>query len=70
MMTSCGTQFVGPGNEFLYEVRQFGDELHRGLQYVDFAQVYGPSSHTSVMFRRDPMKKLEDIVPSLRLLKI
>ena len=32
VMTSCGTRFVGPGNEVLYEVCQAGDELHRGLQ--------------------------------------
>ena len=58
VMTSCGTQFVGPGSEFLYEVCQFGDELHRGLQCVDFAQVYGPSSHPSVMFRRAAYEKV------------
>src|SRR5262249_33301635 len=27
------------------------DELHRGLQCIDAARVYGPSSHSSVMFR-------------------
>ena len=58
VMTSCGTRFVGPGNEFLYEVRQVGDELHRGLQHVDIDRVHGPSSHTSVMFRRETYEKV------------
>ena len=58
VMTSCGTRFVGPGNEVLYEVRQVGDELHRGLQHVDIGRIYGPSSHTSVMFRRETYEKV------------
>jgi glycosyltransferase involved in cell wall biosynthesis len=58
VMTSCGTRFVGPGNEVLYEVRQVGDELHRGLQHVDIGRVHGPSSHTSVMFRRETYEKV------------
>jgi hypothetical protein len=31
VLTSCGTRFVGPVGELLYEVAQHGDELHRGL---------------------------------------
>jgi glycosyltransferase involved in cell wall biosynthesis len=58
VMTSCGTRFVGPGKEILYEVHQTGDQLHRGLQGVYVAQVAGPSSHTSVMFRRDAYEKV------------
>jgi glycosyltransferase involved in cell wall biosynthesis len=53
IMTSCGTRFFGPGNEVLYEMRQVGDELHRGLQNVEIGRIQGPSSHTSVMFRRE-----------------
>jgi glycosyltransferase involved in cell wall biosynthesis len=53
VMASCGTRFIGPNNEYLYEVRQAGEELHRGLQHVDVDRVFGPSSHTSVMFRRE-----------------
>ena len=58
VMTSCGTRFVGPANEFLYEVRQVGEELHHGLQQVDVDRVRGPSSHTSVMFRRKTYEKV------------
>jgi glycosyltransferase involved in cell wall biosynthesis len=52
VMTSCGTRFVGPDNEILYEVSQSGDELQQGLMQVEIAKVRGPSSHSSVMFRR------------------
>ena len=58
VMTSCGTRFFGPDNEVLYEVRQDGEELHRGLQHVDVGRVRGPSSHTSVMFRRKTYEKV------------
>jgi glycosyltransferase involved in cell wall biosynthesis len=58
VMTSCGTRFVGPGNEVLYEVSQVQDELHRGLQHVDVRHVRGPSSHSSVMFRRESYEKV------------
>jgi glycosyltransferase involved in cell wall biosynthesis len=58
VMTSCGTRFVGPGNEVLYEVRQAGDELHRGLRHVYVDLVRGPSSHPSVMFRRETFEKV------------
>ena len=70
VMTSCGTQFVGPGGEFLYEVCQFGDELHRGLQCIDLHRCMGLRP-TPVSCLGEPlMKRLVDIVPSLRLLKI
>jgi glycosyltransferase involved in cell wall biosynthesis len=58
VMTSCGTRFVGPGDEVLYEVRQIGRQLHRALQHVDADRVRGPSSHTSVMFRRETFEKV------------
>jgi glycosyltransferase involved in cell wall biosynthesis len=56
VMTSCGTRFVGPGNEVLYEVRQVGDQLHRAL--LDVNRLNGPSSHTSVMFRSESFEKV------------
>jgi glycosyltransferase involved in cell wall biosynthesis len=58
VMTSCGTRFVGPGNEVLYEVRQIGDQLQRGLLHVDARRVHGPSSHSSVMFRREAYERV------------
>ena len=58
VMTSCGTRLIGPGNELLYEVTQVEEQLHRGLQQLDPDLVVGPSSHTSVMFRRDAYEKV------------
>lgn len=52
VMTSCATQFIGPEREVLYEVRQDGDELHRGLMQLDLKNIRGPSHHGSTMFRR------------------
>ena len=58
VMTSCGTRFVGPDNEVLYEVRKVGEELHRGLQQNDFRRVRSVSSHPSVMFRLESYEKV------------
>ncbi len=51
-LTSCGTRFVGPEGEFLYEMVQQGDELQRGLEQLRIDQIRGPSHHGSTMFRR------------------
>ena len=56
VMTSCGTRFVGPEREFLYDTRQTGAELHDGLTQRDPNRVRGPSHHGSVMFRRSSYK--------------
>src|SRR5689334_18193626 len=58
VMTSCGTRFIGPNSEILYEVRQTGGELQKLLQHVDIDLVRGPSSHTSVMFRREAFERV------------
>jgi glycosyltransferase involved in cell wall biosynthesis len=52
VMTSCGTRYIGPAAEVLYEICQHGDELHWGLQHIEIERLRGPSHHTSVMFRR------------------
>lgn len=52
VMISCGTRFVGPRGELLYETIQRGDELQQGLNKLQAKQIRGPSSHPSVMFRR------------------
>ena len=51
-LTSCGTRFVGPEGEFLYEMVKQGDELQRGLEQLRIDQIRGPSHHGSTMFRR------------------
>ncbi len=52
VLTACGTRFVGPAGELLYEQVQHGDELQRGLEQLDSKRIRGPSHHGSVMFRR------------------
>ena len=58
VMTACGARYIGPGSEFLYEVCQYGDELQAGLMHVDVARFYGPSHHSSVMFRREAYERV------------
>lgn len=50
-MVSCGTRFVGPRREFLFQVQQSSNELQRGLASLD-DRLTGPSHHCSVVFRR------------------
>lgn len=52
-LVSCGTRFVGPQGEPLYEVAISGDEASSGLLTLDPARLRGPSHHGSTMFRRD-----------------
>jgi GT2 family glycosyltransferase len=52
VMVSCGTRFIGPGGETLYEVIQNGAELNRNFEEIDSSQIKGVSSHPSVMMRR------------------
>lgn len=52
VLTSCGTRFVGPEGEALYEIIQQGDELQQGLKQLKLDQIRGPSHHGSTMFRQ------------------
>jgi glycosyltransferase involved in cell wall biosynthesis len=67
VMTSCGTRFVGPDGEVLYEICQKGDELHLGLQHVEIKRLKGVSHHTSVMFRRKSFERLGGYRPQFRV---
>ncbi len=49
--------FVGPKGEFLYEIRQTGDELERGLNQLDTKTIRGPSHHGSTLFRRNAYER-------------
>ena len=57
-MTSCGTRFVGPEGEVLYQVQQTPAELQLGLETLSFDGVRGPSHHGSVMFRRSAYQQV------------
>jgi len=52
VLVSCGTRFVGPGGEKLYDVVQTEQELNDSLGVLSVDGMRGPSSHPSVMFRR------------------
>lgn len=50
-LLACGTRFVGPEHEFLYENVQSTQTLVDGLGALNIGSIEGPSSHTSVMVR-------------------
>ncbi|WP_295456003.1 glycosyltransferase family 2 protein [uncultured Thiodictyon sp.] len=52
VLASCGTRFVGPGGEPLFEVLQSAHEASAGLQTLDAAELQGPSCHPCVLFRK------------------
>lgn len=49
---SCGTRFVGPKGETLYEVVRAQEGAQDRLLTLDLAMLAGPSSHPSTLFRR------------------
>ncbi|MFZ1576355.1 MAG: glycosyltransferase family 2 protein, partial [Chromatiaceae bacterium] len=67
VLTACGSRFVGPAGEPLYEVIQQGDELQRGLEQLDSKRVRGPSHHGSVMFRRATYQAVGGYRPEFRV---
>jgi glycosyltransferase involved in cell wall biosynthesis len=67
VMTSCGTRFIGPDGEVLYEICQDGDELHRGLQHVEIERLRGASHHSSVMFKRKSFEAVGGYRPQFRV---
>jgi glycosyltransferase involved in cell wall biosynthesis len=52
-MISCGTRFVGPRGELLYEMRSDEWDVTGNLLTLDENRVRGPFGHGSVLFRRD-----------------
>jgi glycosyltransferase involved in cell wall biosynthesis len=52
-LVSCGTSFVGPGGEKLYDNCSADPNATAGLLTLDLRYVRGPSHHGSTMFRRD-----------------
>ncbi len=66
-MTSCGTRFVGPAGELLYEVRQQGEELQRVLGQTTPSGLRGPSHHGSTLFRRALYEAVGGYRPEFRV---
>ena len=52
-MVSCGTRFVGPGGETLYELRSDEWDATERLLTLDVKRLRGPFGHGSVLFRRN-----------------
>jgi hypothetical protein len=57
VMVSCGTRFVGPDDQFLFDVVMNDQELATGLSTLKIPGIKGPSSHPSAMFTRDAYEK-------------
>ncbi|MBT8040732.1 MAG: glycosyltransferase [Gammaproteobacteria bacterium] len=51
-MVTCGTRFVGPRGEYLFDVDLTTETVEQGLRSLDIKTIRGPSSHTSLMFRK------------------
>jgi glycosyltransferase involved in cell wall biosynthesis len=49
---SCGTRYVGPLGEFLYEVHRQPKDARSSLMSLDLRTVEGPSSHPCNMFSK------------------
>jgi glycosyltransferase involved in cell wall biosynthesis len=52
-LVSCGTCFVGPAGEQLYEVTIADDDAARGLVALEIGRARGPAHHGSTLFRRE-----------------
>lgn len=52
-LVSCGTRFVGPNQEPLYDVILTEAEAGAGLQTLDLTRLRGPAHHGSTLFHRD-----------------
>lgn len=52
VLVSCGTRFVGPDREYLYDVIHDGESAQSALLALDLEQVRGPSHHGSTLFSR------------------
>lgn len=53
VLTSCGTRYVDPEYETLYELQLTQLELNAGLHQRSLLKLKGPSHHGSVMLRRN-----------------
>lgn len=58
VLVSCGTRFVGPKGEFLFNVLQSSDEAQQGLTTLDARKLRGPSCHPCTLFRNDAYRSV------------
>ena len=57
-LVSCGTCFVGPVGEQLYEVSIANDDAANGLMALDIGRARGPAHHGSTLFRREGYERV------------
>jgi glycosyltransferase involved in cell wall biosynthesis len=58
VMVSCGTRFVGPEAQLLFDVVQNDSELKKGLGTLSIPGIRGPSHHGSTMFTRQAYEQV------------
>jgi len=58
VLVSCGTRFIGPEGEHLYEVVQSNNGATERLNHLNPKNIQGPSHHGSTMFRHSAYKKV------------
>ena len=58
VLVSCGTRFVGPGDEHLYDSVQDVESAESALMSLDLGQIRGVSSHGSTLFSRACYEKV------------
>jgi glycosyltransferase involved in cell wall biosynthesis len=61
---SCGTRFVGPGGEHLYDVNQDASDATERLLTLDPDELRGPSSHPSTLFSRSLYERVGGYRPA------
>ncbi|HXX82020.1 MAG TPA: glycosyltransferase [Thermodesulfovibrionales bacterium] len=57
-LVSCGTRFVGPGGEHLYDILQDSEEATSSLKNLTMKAIRGPSHHGSTFFPRRLYEKV------------
>jgi hypothetical protein len=67
VLVSCGTRFLTPEGDWLYDVIQSEEELVNGLRAKTVSDLRGPSHHGCVMFRRDQYEKAGGYRPQLSM---
>jgi len=58
VLVSCGTRFVGPEGECLYDIIQTDTDAANGLNSLNPKHIRGPSHHGSAMFLRAAYEKI------------
>lgn len=67
VMASCGTRYVGPNHEPLYEIIHDPATAMQGLQTQDINKIRGVSHHGATMFRRASYEKVGGYRPQFRV---